>query len=43
MNIKDLRKYAAGQGVSENEALAKGMGEKAEEFVKRGAEVYAKA
>nr|MDQ3621481.1 phosphomethylpyrimidine synthase ThiC [Verrucomicrobiota bacterium] len=40
---EDVRKYAAEQGLAEEEALAKGMAEKAEEFVEKGAEVYAKA
>ncbi len=40
---EDVRKYAAEQGIAEEEALAKGMAEKAEEFVEKGAEVYAKA
>jgi phosphomethylpyrimidine synthase len=40
---EDVRKYAAEQGVSEEEALKKGMEEKSKEFVKKGAEVYAKA
>lgn len=40
---KDVRRYAAEQGVSEDEALAKGMAAKAEEFVEKGAEVDAKA
>jgi phosphomethylpyrimidine synthase len=40
---QDVRDYAATQGVSENEALEKGMQEKAVEFVKGGAEVYRKA
>jgi phosphomethylpyrimidine synthase len=31
------------QGISENEALAKGLKEKSAEFVEKGAEVYAKA
>ncbi len=39
---EDVRKYAAEQGIKEEEALAKGMAEKAEEFVDKGAEVYAK-
>jgi phosphomethylpyrimidine synthase len=39
---QDVRDYAATQGVSEQEALAKGMQEKAIEFVKKGAEVYQK-
>ena len=40
---QDVRDYAAKQGVSENEALAKGMQEKSIEFVKSGAKVYHKA
>jgi phosphomethylpyrimidine synthase len=40
---EDVRKYAAERGVTEDKALAKGMAEKAEEFVEKGAEVYAKA
>jgi phosphomethylpyrimidine synthase len=40
---EDVRKYAAEQGVSEGEALKKGMEEKSKEFVEKGAEVYAKA
>ncbi|MFA7316741.1 MAG: phosphomethylpyrimidine synthase ThiC [Sulfuricella sp.] len=40
---QDVRYYAASQGVSENEALRKGMEEKSVEFVKAGAEVYHKA
>lgn len=39
----NVRKYAAEQGVSEEEALKKGMEEKSKEFVEKGAEVYAKA
>jgi phosphomethylpyrimidine synthase len=39
---EDVRKYAAEQGVGEEEALKKGMEEKSREFVKKGAEVYAK-
>jgi phosphomethylpyrimidine synthase len=39
---QDVRDYAASQGVSEQEALNKGMQEKAIEFVKKGAEVYQK-
>jgi phosphomethylpyrimidine synthase len=39
---QDVRDYAATQGVSEQEALAKGMQEKAIEFVKKGSEVYQK-
>ncbi|HUX65264.1 phosphomethylpyrimidine synthase ThiC [Sulfuricella sp.] len=40
---QDVRDYAAAQGVSENEALEKGMQEKAVEFVKTGAKLYQKA
>ena len=40
---EDVRQYAAEQGVSEEEALTKGMEEKSKEFVEKGAEVYEKA
>jgi len=40
---EDVRKYAAEQGVSEQEALLKGMEAKSKEFVSKGAELYAKA
>ena len=40
---EDVRKYAAEQGVSEQEALEKGMEEKSKEFAEKGAELYAKA
>jgi phosphomethylpyrimidine synthase len=39
---QDVRVYADKMGVDEKEALAKGMQEKAIEFVKKGAEVYQK-
>jgi phosphomethylpyrimidine synthase len=39
---QDVRDYAAEQGIGEQEALAKGMQEKAIEFVKKGSEVYQK-
>ncbi|MGH8599532.1 MAG: phosphomethylpyrimidine synthase ThiC [Burkholderiales bacterium] len=39
---QDVRDYAASQGVSEADALQKGMQEKAVEFVKKGAEIYNK-
>jgi len=39
---QDVRDYAAAQGVSEQDALNKGMQEKAIEFVKKGSEVYQK-
>ena len=37
-----IRKYAAEQGIAEEEALKKGMKEKSKEFVEQGAAVYAK-
>jgi phosphomethylpyrimidine synthase len=44
---QDVRDYAAQQGLDEQTALAEvakaGMEEKAEEFVKKGAEIYSKA
>jgi phosphomethylpyrimidine synthase len=40
---EDVRKYAAEQGVTEEEALKKGMEAKSKEFVEKGAEVYTKA
>ena len=40
---EDVRKYAAAQNLSDEEALKKGMEEKSAEFVKQGAEVYTKA
>ena len=39
---EDVRKYAAEQAISEEEALAISMGEKSKEFVEKGAEVYAR-
>ena len=39
---EDVRKYAAEQGVSEEEAIKKGMEAKSKEFVEKGAELYAK-
>ena len=39
---EDVRKYAIEQGISENEALASGLTEKAKEFVENGTEVYAR-
>jgi phosphomethylpyrimidine synthase len=38
-----VRKYAAEQAISEEEALKKGMDEKSKEFLEAGAEVYSKA
>ncbi len=37
---QDVRDYALRHGLSEGEALIKGMEEKAEEFVKTGSEIY---
>jgi phosphomethylpyrimidine synthase len=39
---EDVRKYAAEQGIAEEEALKKGMEAKSKEFMEKGAEVYAK-
>jgi len=36
----DVRRYAAQQGIGEEESLQRGMEEKAKEFVEQGAEVY---
>lgn len=40
---EDVRKYAAEQLVSEEEALRTGMEQKSQEFVEAGAEIYSKA
>ena len=40
---EDVRKYAAEQEVSENEALRAGMEQKAREFTEAGVEIYSKA
>ncbi|MEX0960545.1 MAG: phosphomethylpyrimidine synthase ThiC [Burkholderiales bacterium] len=40
---QDVREYAAKQGVKEEEALALGLADKAEEFRGSGAEIYRKA
>jgi phosphomethylpyrimidine synthase len=37
---EDVRKYAAEQGIAEEEALKKGMEEKSKEFVEHGAALY---
>ncbi len=39
---EDVRKYAAEQAISEEEALKKGMEEKSKEFAEKGSELYAK-
>jgi phosphomethylpyrimidine synthase len=41
--IEDVRKYAAEQGIAEEEALKQGMEEKSKEFAEKGNELYAKA
>jgi phosphomethylpyrimidine synthase len=40
---EDVRRYAAEQAISEEEALAKGMEEKSKEFAEKGSEVYINA
>jgi phosphomethylpyrimidine synthase len=40
---EDVRKFAAEQGITEETALEAGLHAKAQEFVKKGSEVYAKA
>ncbi|HET7201568.1 MAG TPA: phosphomethylpyrimidine synthase ThiC [Burkholderiales bacterium] len=40
---QDVREYAEKHGLSEHDALKKGMEQKAVEFVKKGAEIYTKA
>jgi phosphomethylpyrimidine synthase len=40
---EDVRKFAAEQGIAEEEALKKGMEAKSKEFVEKGTEVYTKA
>jgi phosphomethylpyrimidine synthase len=40
---EDVRQYAAQQGLSEQEALQRGMQAKSQEFVESGAEVYTRA
>jgi phosphomethylpyrimidine synthase len=40
---QEVRDYAAKQGLSDDEAVKKGMEEKSVEFVKQGAEIYSKA
>ena len=38
---EDVRKYAAEQGVKQEQVLERGMEEKSKEFVRKGAKVYA--
>jgi phosphomethylpyrimidine synthase len=40
---EDVRKYAAEQGLAEEEALKAGMAEKSREFSRTGAEIYSPA
>ena len=40
---EDVRKYAAEQAISEDEALAKGMAGKNKDYVEKRAELYVKA
>ena len=40
---EDVRKYAAEQAISEQDALRRGLEEKSKEFVEKGAEVYERA
>jgi phosphomethylpyrimidine synthase len=39
---RDVREFAAQKGLSESDALMKGMEEKSTEFARTGAEVYRK-
>ena len=40
---EDVRKFAAEQKISEDQAIQAGLEEKAKEFARKGSEVYAKA
>ena len=40
---EDVRKYAAEQGIAEEEALKMVMEEKSREFTEKGSELYTKA
>ena len=40
---EDVRKFAAEQKISEEQALQAGLEQKAKEFAKKGLEIYAKA
>jgi phosphomethylpyrimidine synthase len=40
---QDVRDYAARQGLDAETALVQGLADKAEEFVKTGAEIYRQA
>ncbi len=44
MNItEDVRKFAAEQGIAEEEASKKGMEERSKDFAEKGGALYAKA
>jgi phosphomethylpyrimidine synthase len=40
---EDVRRYAAEQGLSTAEAVERGLAEKSQEFIQKGAEIYSKA
>ncbi len=40
---EDVRKYAAEQALSDEEALRSGMAQKSQEFAEAGSEIYSKA
>ncbi len=40
---EDVRRYAAAQGLSDDEALQQGLAEKSREFAEKGAQLYTKA
>jgi phosphomethylpyrimidine synthase len=40
---EDVRKYAAEHGLTNTEAIERGLQEKSREFVEQGADVYSKA
>ncbi len=42
-STEDIRKYAAEQGIAEEEALKKGMEEKSRGFTEKGSELYVTA
>ena len=41
-STEDIRKYAAEQGIAEEEALNRGLEANLKEFMEKGSEVYAK-
>ena len=40
---EDVRKYAADQGIAEENAIKRGMAEKSNEFSRAGADIYTRA